>query len=450
MQRDDLVEQALDTLPRDLDETYIRIVQRIEHRMPAMRDLALKALMWILYAKRPLTTVEFQYALATERAFRTKTDIGPDSVDIILEACGNLVVLENGTVRPTHYSVQEFFTQPRSETLQEPIRRSLVDSCLVHETLACVCLKYMQLEKLDAPCQYPDELHRRQTDKTFAWYATLYFDYHIHKATTLSPELLGLVEDLFKQSGSSLAAILQMREYGRNSDIGAIFGHFNAVKYPVVASTIVLGTQLFEIDKIKTRWLGNTAPKYALHQASRIGSLNAVIWLLDLEIQVDEQDGKGISPIYYAAMEGHTEVVAFLCERHANVSAQGGYYGNALQAACAGGHSAIVKLLFSKDADVSVQGGHYGNALQAACAKGHSAIVKLLLSKDANVNAEGDYGNALQVACAGGHSAIVELLLSKDADVNAQGGRYDNALQAARRYDNTDIVELLLSKCAAD
>ena len=309
MRRDELVEEALDTLPEDLDETYIRIVQRVEHRKPAMKDLALRALMWILYAKRPLLTEEFQYALATERAFHAKTDIDPDSIDVILEACGNLVVQENGIVRPTHYSVQEFFTKPRSATSQEPIQRSLVNSSLVHETLACVCMKYMQLEKLDAPCQDPHiDLYRRRqvTRMAFAWYATRYFDYHIQKAmANLSPELSGLLEDLLQQDGLSLAAILQLEK-------GTMATQFMAQYFPIsVRSHIRLlkvqsSSEPYNYSRSmrSRRWLGNAAPKYALHHASRTGSLNAVRWLLDLGIQVDEQDDEGISPIYYACRHG--------------------------------------------------------------------------------------------------------------------------------------------------
>jgi hypothetical protein len=378
MQRDELVEQALDVLPDGLDETYNRIVRQIEHRKPEMKDLAVRALMWVLYAKRPLSATELQHALATKRAFPTKRHIKPDSIDVILEACGNLVVLENNVVRPTHYSVQEFFTKPRSATFQEPMQRSLVDSYLMHENLACVCMKYLLLEKLDVPCPNSTELDRRVRTIAFACYAAHYFDYHVQKAATLSSKLSGLVEDLLKQDGSSLAAILQLRRVDSNSLLNSIYFHFSAVSYPVVAGTIIFGTQLFEIDEIKTHWLENASPKYALHQAVKTGSLNAVRWLLDLEIQVDEQDDEGISPIYYASMEGHTEVVSFLCERRADVNSLGGYYGNALQAASFHGDSATVELLLSKGADVNAQGGGgYGNALQAGLANGSdSAIIK--------------------------------------------------------------------------
>ena len=75
-----------------------------------MRKLTNDALMWILYAERPLHPVELEHALATDRAYHRKAQIDPNQIEVILEACSNLVVVENNVVRPIHYSVQEFFT----------------------------------------------------------------------------------------------------------------------------------------------------------------------------------------------------------------------------------------------------------------------------------------------------------------------------------------------------
>jgi ankyrin repeat protein len=449
-QRDELVEQALHKLPKGLDETYIRIVRQIEEQSDYMRDLALRALMWILYAKRPLSTEELQHALATDRAYQSNADINSDPVDVILKACGNLVAEEHDVVRPVHYSIQEFFTSRPSGTFQGLTQRSLIDSELVHETLACVCIRYMRLGKLNAaPCQLGRRLFRRVIEVAFACYATQYFDYHIYEAKTLSPELSGLLDGLLKQNGANLAAVLQLRMVNSNSLIDSVYNHFSSVTFTVDAGTIVFGTRLFEIDEIRTHWLEDAIPQYALHQASRTGSLNAVRWLLDSKIEVNEKDNESRSPIYYAAMEGHTAIIAILCEHGADSNTQGGYYGHVLQAACFGGYLDAVKVLLTNGADVNAQGGEYGNALYAACDRGHLEVVKELLVKGAEVNAQGGkYGNALQAACSEGHVDVVEELLAKGANVNAQGGEYGNALQAACTKGYIDIVIELLAKGA--
>jgi ankyrin repeat protein len=447
MRRDELIEQALDKLPKDLDETYARIMRDIEKKTPHMADLAHRALMWILYAARPLRTIELQHALATDCAYQAKANLDLNPVEVILEACGNLVVEENGVVRPIHYSVQEFFTSPSSGIYQGP--PSLLDSCIVHEILACTCMRYMRLGKLDTPCQDNFDLYSRAMLVKLACYATRYFDYHIRQAKTLSPQLLGLLEDLLKQDVTSLAAILQLRRAGGDWLWDSIQSNFSPIPFPVDAGTIILATQLFEIDEVREHWLADTIPKYALHQASRTGGFTAVRWLLDLNIKVNEKDDTGITPLYYATLDGHSVIITLLCKHGASVNAQGGWYGNALCAACYGGHLEAVRLLFEKGADVNAQGGEYGNALQAACIGGHLEMVKELLARGAGVNAQGGwYGNALYAACDGGHLKVVRLLFEKGADVNAQGGQYGNALQAACFRGHLEVVKELLARGA--
>ena len=70
--------------------------------------------------------------------------------------------------------------------------------------------------------------------------------------------------------------------------------------------------------------------------------------------------------LYYTCLVGLVEPARDLISKGADVNAQGGQYGNALQAASQGGFREIVLLLLANGADVNAQGGEYGNALQAA------------------------------------------------------------------------------------
>jgi ankyrin repeat protein len=421
--KDELVDQALYTLPNGLDETYTKIVNLIEEQPEYMKNLALKSLTWILFAKRPLRVDELQHALATDRAYQTKEKLDLDSGEAILEACNNLAVTENGVVRPAHYSVQEFFTSPRSETFQGSLYQNLLDAGLVHQTLASVCIKYIRLGELVAPCKTKWELRDRIVNVAFAHYAARHFDCHIQEARTLPPELIDLLGGLLEQDEVSLASILQFRIIDRGKLQEAIHYDFSPFSFTVSPSLIVYATRLFEVDQIKARWLGETIPPYALHLASRAGVVSAVERLLDLKVDIEKKDEDGMSPIYLAACCGHLEVVELLWRHSADVNAQGGYYGFALQAACAQGHEAVVDTLLAKGADVNAQGGYYGNALQGACSAGHETIVDRLLEKGANVNAQGGfYGNALQAAHSQGYKTIAEKLLAQGANADVQSG----------------------------
>jgi ankyrin repeat protein len=217
--------------------------------------------------------------------------------------------------------------------------------------------------------------------------------------------------------------------------------------------------------------------KGMLLTAMEIGIATVIAYLIGLEdIEVDQKDPMGRTPLYIAAEKGNNVVVQLLVDRGANVNAnalsaaslggheavvrllvdkgadvnaQGGRHGNALYTASTGGHEAVVRLLVDKGADVNAQGGGYDNALRAASAGGHEEVVRLLVDKGADVNAQGGrHGNALYAASTGGHEAVVRLLVDEGADVNAQGGRYGNALYAASNGGHEAVVRLLVDKGA--
>ncbi|OCK73445.1 hypothetical protein K432DRAFT_420720 [Lepidopterella palustris CBS 459.81] len=371
-QKDRLVEAALDTLPQGLDETYTRIVEQIDDQSEYMKRLALNCLMWIFYAKRPLRTQELQHALAlaTDETCQKQTDIDVDKVEVILKACGNLLEEEHDTIRPVHYSVQEFFMNPPGKMHRRRIQESIADSDSVHIILTSVCLRYIQLGTLSQPCKDPFEILYLVTGAPFAWYAAQCFDYHALQCKILPRDILELLEGLLYQDGALLAAIIQMRNLQDGFDYDWIIRDFDPVSFLVSASTIIYGTHLFEIDHIRTGWIDLTPPKYALHQASSTGLVNAVKRLLEQGCDINERDKNGASPIYYASVRSHLATAQLLLSEGAHINAQGGRYGNALQAASVGGHNKIVELLLSKGADVNAQGGEPHQDFQAAAKQG--------------------------------------------------------------------------------
>lgn len=96
------------------------------------------------------------------------------------------------------------------------------------------------------------------------------------------------------------------------------------------------------------------------------------------------------SPLYYVSLAGLADIVRLLIqEAWPDINARGGAYGNPLQAASAAGHQQVVKLLLQAGADVNMQGGVYGNALRAASLQGHEHVVRLLLQDEGDAKMQG-------------------------------------------------------------
>ena len=106
------IEVALGTLPKDLNETYKRILLKISNEGEETANTAEKILMWLVGAVRPLRLPELEEAIMVE----------PGSVELntssrlidptdILTICGSLVegfsdIFDQQRVRLTHYTVR--------------------------------------------------------------------------------------------------------------------------------------------------------------------------------------------------------------------------------------------------------------------------------------------------------------------------------------------------------
>jgi ankyrin repeat protein len=106
---DSEVNQILENLPKDLGETYDRLLGRINgaHR----EDLVRRMFQWIICAKRPLYIDELREAIAFDIEDRHWDGSKiPTQILRVVRACGNLVVISEETwhVSLAHYTVQQY------------------------------------------------------------------------------------------------------------------------------------------------------------------------------------------------------------------------------------------------------------------------------------------------------------------------------------------------------
>ncbi|KAK4220446.1 hypothetical protein QBC38DRAFT_208355, partial [Podospora fimiseda] len=330
------IEKALASLPKNLKETYRRMIQRIPVELE--KD-AIRLLQFLVHSERPLKLAEVKEVIATQveyepRGFDVKRRLFRE-IDV-LDYCPSLVTVIDTTDKElhlAHFSVKEYL-------LQENQFRVTTASISITKT----CLTY--LTDIKGSCQ---EIKR---DFPLARYAAKVWAGNAASA---------------QASEDIVPAIVSFLE--------------NEV-------TFQRWTRLYQADR---NWDDDPGPPRGsrLYYACFAGLIAPVRDLIGKGADVNVQGGYYGNALQAASLGGHQEIVKLLLDKGADVNAQGGQYGNALQAASWGGDQEIVKLLLDKGADVNAQGGDYGNALQAASWGGHQEIVKLLLDKGADVNAQG-------------------------------------------------------------
>jgi hypothetical protein len=92
-------------------------VERIEGQVEDQKELAKQVLSWITCAKRPLTTLGVQHALAVELG---DSELGEDNLpqtEDLISVCAGLVTVdeESRIIRLVHLKTQEYFQRTQKD-----------------------------------------------------------------------------------------------------------------------------------------------------------------------------------------------------------------------------------------------------------------------------------------------------------------------------------------------
>ncbi|KAH7187521.1 hypothetical protein BKA60DRAFT_602335 [Fusarium oxysporum] len=318
------IETALESLPRDLNETYYRMLQNIP---PTCASGAIRLLQFLVYAKRPLKLPEAVEVIATQMdqeppRFHVGNRLfsGAD----VLRYCPSLVLIADvarygETVQElhlAHFSVKEYLLEQDQFDL-ESASIVITRTCLTY--LTDIKSSHKEVKRDFPMAQYAAE----------SW-----MDYAVTVETS---------EDVVRTAVSFLQDETTFQRWGR----------------------------LYQADAV---WDDDLGPPRAsgLYYVCLSGFEGAARALIE-ETNVNAQGGN------------HLEIVQLLLDKGADINVQGGVYGNALQAASCEGDREVVQLLLDKGADVHAQGGLYDNALQAAICEGHQGVAQLLNQRSANI-----------------------------------------------------------------
>ena len=483
------------SLPKDLDETYNRILLRIKGDDECYKD-AFAVLQWLAVAARPPTLYEVAEVIAVSPGI---AEIDEDNrlfdAKELLSICSGLVIhvgdSETGRLRLTHFSVKEYLLSDRIRV--SPASTFALNGLHAHKFAAQVCITYLLsfskedaflAPELNSPVKYsnpgtkapvPSEAEvararkkREMTPKAIfrkfplLRYAARYWSKHV-RALPLdeAANLHGQIEDLLDPNRSASCL-----NWVRASNPGSL-GRYNfAMKSrelqpplyyasllgltTVVRIMLTKGADVHNVSDSDYSWC--TYLMSPLHEAVARGHDSVVRLLLSHGAGIHTEDWLDRTPLQVACEYGRLKTAELLLEEGADVNwpvnSSSEHAASPLQAAASHSDESLIMLLLDKGADIDAQSGFYGSALLRACFKGEEKIVNLLIDRGASVNAYGGYYHSpLQAASHMGYETICRILINHGADVNAAGGEYGSALHAACKNRET-IVRLLIDNSA--
>ncbi|XP_067653128.1 serine/threonine-protein phosphatase 6 regulatory ankyrin repeat subunit A-like [Haliotis asinina] len=189
-----------------------------------------------------------------------------------------------------------------------------------------------------------------------------------------------------------------------------------------------------------------------LHWACRGGKIKIVNYILmQTIVDINSNNGWGMTPVMSAALHGRREVFDVLVEKGANISVVDEDGDNILHFACLGADENILQHILRLNlVDINYRGSNGMTALLLAAQHNAHYVFKLLLNSGADpsvVNSDGN--NVLHFACKADDEEIVKHVLQLHlVDINCRGSNGMTPLLLAARYNTIGAFELLLENGA--
>jgi ankyrin repeat protein len=414
------VAEILNKLPAGLDGLYARMLRQINHRH---REMAVKVLLWVTLAVRPLSLSELGVAIDAEAQPDYELsieDVARDHVKI----CRSFLTLENAMVRLIHQSVKDYLLSMSSNAqLHQDLILFHIDEYTGNLTIASMCLKYIHGRFS------PRNSEKRPKGEIMPYFG-LYWPNH---ARFLRPSDSVFDFDLPFYKKESSVRNAWLNEYwksGSNMKQSALPASFSLLHLACYLGILPLIQKLVH----KARWKEK----------------------LRLSASITAKDSNGQTPLVHAASQGYTEIVSLLLSQSpASINTPDNSNRTALSWAAERGHTATVMVLLSQTSiDASPTDSDSWTPLLAACLDGHTSIARMLLSrKDVNPNIGDRNGRSpLSWAAQLGHEGAVKELLATpgvQADAKDRTG-LQTPLSRACEEGHVAVVVLLLEREGVD
>ncbi|KAL6828193.1 ankyrin repeat-containing domain protein [Trichoderma camerunense] len=457
-----------------LTHAYDKAIERINEQSLHMRTLAMKVLLWVIFAKRALTTSELRHALATERGMTTLDDEDLSDLRDMGRVCVGLVTVDekSGITQLVHYTAQEYFENTQSHWFPE------ADSVLLG-----ACITYLSFKDFDSGfCTTDDEFEQREAQFPLCNYAASYWGDHASKNEQPGEEILEFLMHPAKVD-ASVQGRLAVKHYSSHE------GYSQDVPRCVTALHLAARFGLTELTRVlleQHKCSPNSCDSNGqspLLWATRNGHEDVIMLMIEANADLEVRDKEeGATPLIWAARKGYKNVVTLLLERGGEINAKDNHGRTPLSLAALHKHGSIMQLLLNKGGTVDANdkkgsvkllantqverqvalkmlNEHYFNSTSAEEAAVNEAMIlhanetwseiatQKLRMNDGNLDEMDEHGRTrLSRAAESGDKEIVQTLLETgNVDINGRDGEHkETPLIWAARKGHKDIVKLLL------
>jgi ankyrin repeat domain-containing protein 50 len=443
---DESIVNTLQSLPKDLPETFDRILRKLEQSKAADPRLRKMIFELVAAAQRPLTLGELSDAISVvpgETVWNMKKLV--NNMHKTLDYCGSLLVVdeEHLTVHFAHHSVKQHLL---SNSTDPDVEQYRVRSSEADLSLGEICVTYLNFEVFNTQLTRTRIIPQAQSINLPS--AILSGTFPRSKiAQKLALRLLKAGEDTKYDIYPQLEEVASLaRESNKQIQQDYSFLSY-AQEYWLFHS------KQFEPSREKS---------YPLWHRLVTGSVSTakLPWAPEdwsdlgfefLQWTVQNEHGALLYLIFNQLGKSNIAnidtVWEILLKKGLEFNVQGKYYGNALFIASGSGHEAVVRLLLEKGVEPDSRDTFGRTPLSLAALQGHEAVVRLLLEKGVEPDSSDISSRTpLSWAASQGHEAVVRLLLEKGAEPDSSDISSRTPLLWAAWRGNKAVVRLLLEK----
>jgi ankyrin repeat protein len=449
MKTDRAIREALSDLPKDLSETFSRILRKSGSSDPSLQA---KTLQLVLAAQRPLTTHELREALSV-----TPGDANWDSSRMLnniysaLACCGCILMVdeEELTVRVVHHSVKQYMLNGIDDVNHlsftfEHAQKTFADIVVTYLSYGVFGTEVSRVVARPILAQSaPSKIIQATIGSSGSTrhHAMKFIGSRRQPAFDMS-NVIAEARSSFKPKPENTFRFYTYANTYWQDHILYVSGHEDAISRlssKLVHSRASESKEVDGEDWMRFQWAAvNNGNMGLLELLSRTWRFNP-----------NKRDGEGYTPLTTAVEDGRTDTVEMLLSvGKVNINAKCNRGRTPLSIAAAMGYKDIVEVLLSVGkAEVDAKNHNGRTPLSLAAEIGHKDTVEVLLSVGkAEVNAKDERGRTpLSLAASMGHKDTVEVLLSVGkADVDAKNYTGATPLMLAAERGHRDIVEVLI------